>query len=543
MNIAVINTGGTISCAGTPLTPMSATDFATACTNIINPVIQQNYPDLSITYITDLPFPESTTGTLDSTNLQPADWCLIATYILNNYATYDGWIVLHGTDSMDFTGTALPFLLSSFNSNGIQTAVLSKPIIITGSQMPMFYKTASEQVPSSLIYNTDAFQNFCGAVAAAQSGIPEVCVYFQNNLYRGNRVLKTNASEFNAFSSPNYPALAEYGVELNIANNNVLPPPVSYEVSLDNPSVLANAIAQLAYITSHINNFPVMQFNAFPAWYSFPMIPATATTPAYPGYPLDNSPCAGLIANLLNACVGQGIKGLILESYGEGNFPSGCPDNPSNGATYQALNNANANGVVIVDCTQVISGTVNNNAYAAGAWLPAVGALSPADMTPMAAFAKLMVLLTSAGYNSWSAADVKNLLQLNLLGEIMDVSRLDSRGNAELLVNQSLTTLDGSASLINDPVLGPVLKNSTGTVLWSAIESPAPNDMPGRLIMQNDGNLVYYSRNNSAMWATNTGVSNGASSKLILGGSASNNTLSLTVYNYSANTTTATLYS
>jgi len=543
MNIAVINTGGTISCAGTPLTPMSATDFATACTNIINPIIQQNYPGLSITYITDLPFPESTSGTLDSTNLQPADWCLIATYILNNYATYDGWVVLHGTDSMDFTGTALPFLLSSFNSNGIQTAVLSKPIIITGSQMPMFYQPVHNQPPTSMIYNTDAFQNFCGAVAAAQSGIPEVCVYFQNNLYRGNRVLKTNASEFNAFSSPNYPALAEYGVELNIANNNVLPPPVSYEVSLDNPSVLKNAIAQLAYITLNINNFPVMQFNAFPAWYSFPSNPASPGIPASIGYPTATSPRAGLIANLLNACVGQGIKGLILESYGEGNFPSGNPDSPSNGATYQALDKANASGVVIVDCTQVISGTVNNNAYAAGAWLPAVGALSPADMTPMAALAKLMVLLTSAGYNNWSAAEVKNLLQLNLLGEMIDVSRLDSRGNAELLVNQYLTALDGSATLINDPVLGPVLKNSAGTVIWTAIANPPADDMPGRLIMQNDGNLVYYSRNNSAMWATNTGVSNGASSKLILGGSASNNTLSLIVYNYSANTTTATLYS
>lgn len=522
MKIAVINTGGTISCSGTPLTPMSAKDFAAACSKIINPIIQQNYPDLNIHYVVDLTFPESRSGTLDSTNLQPTDWCLIATYILNNYGSYDSWVVLHGTDSMDFTGTALPFLLSSFSSEGIQTAVLSKPIIITGSQMPMFYQASSDQAPSSLIYNTDAFQNFCGAVAAAQSGIPEVCVYFHNKLYRGNRVLKTNASEFNAFSSPNYPALAEYGVELDIDNNNVLPSPVSYDVSLDNPSVLQKATAQLVYITSNINNFPVMQFNAFPAWYNFNDSQGT---------------CSGIIANLIDACVGQGIKGLILESYGEGNFSSGNPDNPAKGAAYQALNNANANGVVIVDCTQVISGVVNNSAYAAGAWLPAVGALSPADMTPMAAFAKLMVLLTSAGYNNWNAADVKNLLQLNLLGEMMDVSRLDSRGNAELLAGQYLTTLDGSAILINDPVLGPVLKTSTGTQLWAAMpEAPAAQHMPGRLIMQNDGNLVYYSRYNSAMWATNTGVSTGASSMLILSGSVGNTSLSLSVYNYSANT-------
>ncbi len=346
--------------------------------------------------------------------------------------------------------------------------------------------------------------------------------------------MKTNASEFDAFSSPNYPALAEYGVELDIKDSNVLPPPVHYSVSLDNPAVLQNAIAQLAYVTANINTFPVMQFNAFPAWYSFP------------GYPTPTSPCAGLIANLLKACTGAGIKGLILESYGEGNFPSGNPDTPSGGATYQALKAANDNGVVIVDCTQVISGVVNNNAYAAGAWLPAVGALSPADMTPMAAFAKLMVLLTSAGYNNWAAADVKRLMQLNLLGEMIDVSRLDSRASAALLPGQSLTALDGSATLTNDPVLGPVLTDSANKTLWAALQSPSATDMPGRLIMQNDGNLAYYSRNNGAMWASNTGVSTGASSMLVLSGSTNPQSiygsLSLSVYSYSSGETTAILY-
>ncbi|HWW07231.1 asparaginase domain-containing protein [Collimonas sp.] len=532
MKLAVINTGGTISCVGTPLSPMSAQAFASACESLVNPIIKQNYPALSIHYVVDLKFPESPkTGTLDSTNLQPTDWCLIANHVLKNYAAYDGWVILHGTDSMDFTGTALPFLLSSFNANGIPTAALSKPIILTGSQMPMFYQARGSQTPSSLIFNTDALQNFCGAIAAAQSGVPEVCVYFQNHLLRGNRVLKTNASGFDAFSSPNYPALGEYGLNFDIYNENVLPPPVNYDVSLDNSSVLGDALAQLEDISATINTFPVMQFNAFPAWYEFN--DATGTS-------------SGLLANLLNACVAQGIKGLILESYGEGNFPSGNPDTPSLGATYQALDSANRSGVVIVDCTQVIKGVVNNNAYAAGAWLPAVGALNPADMTPMAAFAKLMVLLSSARYNDWNAADVKNLFQLNLLGEMMSVSRLDSRANAELLAGQSLSAIDGSATLVNDPVLGPILRDSSGKQLWTALSSqPSADKIPGRLIMQNDGNLVYYSRSNSALWASNTGISTGASSMLILGGSASAsaNNLSLQVYNYSANTVSKTLYS
>ncbi|MFL5353033.1 asparaginase domain-containing protein [Archangium sp.] len=523
MKVNVINTGGTISCVGDPLAPMSASQFAQACQQNLNPIIQQQYPGVQLNYVTDLTFPESTSGTLDSTNLQPTDWCLIAGYILNHYAECDGWVVLHGTDSMDFTGTALPFLLSSFSSQGIPTAVLSKPVIITGSQVPMFYQDTKGAC--SLRYNTDAFQNFCGAIAAAQSGVPEVCIYFDSQLFRANRCVKTNASEFNAFSSPNYPALGQYGIAFQLNPEEMLPPPVSNNVSLDNPTVLGQAIAQLNYVTQNINSFPVMQFNAFPAWYS------TGSTPS------------GLIASLITACVGQGIKGLVLESYGEGNFPSGNPDNPPQGSIYQALQKANASDVVIVDCTQVLQGVVNDNAYAAGAWLPAVGALNPADMTPMAALAKLMVLLSSAGYsgNDWGLSDVKRLFQLDLLGEMMSVSRLDSRTHPTLLTGQTLTALDGSATLTNDPVAGPVLTKSDGSVLWTALSSPAAQ-LPGRLIMQNDGNLVFYNRENVALWATNTGVSSGASSMLILGGSASDGTLTLTVYDYSHGKTTQTLY-
>jgi L-asparaginase len=119
---------------------------------------------------------------------------------------------------------------------------------------------------------------------------------------------------------------------------------------------------------------------------------------------------------------------------------------------------------------------------------------------------------------------------------------MDSRTNSVLLASLDITALDGSASLTNDPVKGPLLTNSTGTVLWSAIANPPASEMPGRLIMQNDGNLVFYSRYNAPMWATNTGVPNGASSMLILGGSTSDNSLTLTVYDYSRGITTSTLY-
>lgn len=528
MKIAIINTGGTISCVGDPLAPMTAEDFAKTSKKLLDPILQTQFADIEITYLTEVSFPESSTKTLDSTNLQPTDWCIMAKGILDNYADFDGFVILHGTDSMDFTGAALPFLLNSFDGNGNGTAVLSKPVIITGSQVPMYYQESS-QSNITLNFNTDAYQNFCGAVASARIGIPEVCVYFQNYLYRGCRVLKTNASEFNAFSSPNYPALAEYGIALTLFPENWLPGPVHESVSLDNSNILEQQQAFVDDINGNIDNFPIMQFNAFPATYSM-------------------SPAKSFIADLLTSVANAGAKGIILESYGEGNFPSGNPDSPSQGAIYQALYAANESGINIVNCTQVIAGTVNSSAYAAGAWLPSVGALSPADMSPMAALVKLMILMTSAENKGWTRAEVQTLLQTNLAGEMKSVNYLDSRVNAVLLPGQSLSTLDGSATLINDQTNGPQLIGSgMSEPLWCLSTAFSPSDLSGRLCMQNDGNLVFYSRNNKALWATNTGTPDGASSKLVLSGHYSaqepeKGTLELQVYNYSDQQVSATLY-
>ena len=226
MNIGIINTGGTISSIGDPLHPMTAQEFADASIRILNPIIKQEFPNVELDYITDLEFPESKSKTLDSTNLQPTDWCRMAKYILDHYHKYEAWMILHGTDTMDFTGSALPFLLSAVDHEGIATGVLSKAVIVTGSQVPMFYEADNDPNQLSLRYNTDAFQNFCGSVASALTGVPEVCVFFHNYLFRGNRVLKTNASEFDAFSSPNFPPLAESGINFTLYSENVLATPV-----------------------------------------------------------------------------------------------------------------------------------------------------------------------------------------------------------------------------------------------------------------------------------------------------------------------------
>ncbi|MHA6720252.1 asparaginase domain-containing protein [Sphingomonas sp. RS6] len=526
MKIAVINTGGTISCVGDPLAPMSAAEFAEACGSIFDPIFAAQFPDLTLSYVTDLRFPESSTGTLDSTNLQPSDWCLMAGYILDHYAAYDGWIVLHGTDSMDFTGGALPFLLSSFSAVGVPLATLSKPVVLTGSQVPMFRRSA-EGGAVTLNYNTDAYQNFCGAVAAAQSGVPEVCVYFDGNLFRGARVVKTNANQFNAFSSPNYPPLGTFGIEFALNPTLLMPPPVSASVSLDDPDALARARAQLDAIRETIDQVPVMQLNAFPAWYRRGTGKADGKA---------------FLADIIAACVAQGAAGLILGSYGEGNFPSGDPDTPSQGAIYQALDAANRKGVVIVDNTQVLQAVVDNSAYAAGAWLPEVGALSPADMTPMAALAKLTVLLAAAAHHGWSADDVRRLMGLSLIGEMIETSRLDSRRNATLLGGQSLTTQDGSAVLRNDPSAGPMLTDAAGNLLWKPPIVPSADQTPVWLAMQNDGNLVLYGRDNAPLWATQTGTPDGASSMLVLAGSARAGSVSLRVYDYSAGRISVTLF-
>lgn len=523
MKICVINTGGTISSVGTPLAPMSAADFGTAATKWLNPIVAEMFPDTKLDYVVGPQFPESTSKTLDSTNLQPSDWCLMATYILSVYDQYEGFVLLHGTDSMDFTGSALPFLLNAVDENGVGTAVLSKPVIITGSQVPMFYQKASttDPNPNPLLvnFNTDAFQNFCGAVACARLGIPEVGVYFDSKLYRGNRVLKINASEFLAFGTPNYPPLATYGIELELEPANMLPGPVSYDVSLSNPSVLAQAQAQLQAITAAIDSNPVMQFNAFPAAYN-------------------TAQCTSVIAGLIDACVAQGIKGLVLEAYGEGNFPSGNPDHASEGAIYASLKEANDAGVVVLDATQVIAGTVNNSAYASGAWLPSVGALNSSDMTPMVGLAKLTILLAAADFNEWSLDTIKKLLELNLQGENTNVSRLDSRTNAELLPGDSIVTLDGSAELVNDSRVGVQL-TAGGDVLWAPI-TPDAGDLPVRLVMQNDGNLVMYNTSNQVLWATNTGQATGASTQLALmgsGGDQAESPLALELLDYSSGDT------
>lgn len=530
LKVAIIYTGGTIGCVGEPLSPLDQTDFQKAFEKYVTPIIQQQYPGCELSF---LPFGD----TLDSTNLQPSDWCKMARFVLEYYAAHDIFLILHGTDTMAWTASALSFLLTGLAANGTCTAALSKPVVVTGSQLPLFFEAADDSASNSgevtgLLFNTDALQNVCGAIEGATYGSPEVCLFFDYQLFRGNRTVKTDASEFRAFSSPNYPTLGEAGIEFTLHNDRVLPLPAAPDQSLEDEGVRARLQDQLKHIASAIDSAVVVPFVAFPAPYNSASEPNTS-----------------VIANMLTGIIDQGLSGLCLESYGAGNFPSGNPDDPAKGAIYKVLNDAHESGIVILDATQVLSGVVNATVYAAGSWLAQVGATGVYDMTPIAASAKLIYLLSLRNYNDndWTQADIERHMQINIAGEMMDVDRLDSRGERYLAPAESLTTLDGTYELVNSPSEGPLFQTvptepgEEPIVAWRALTDPPPKSMPGRLYMQNDGKLVFYDSSNDPLYSSRDSTVRGAY-MLIANGESQSGGPSLSIFNYATNELSATLF-
>ncbi|RYE16633.1 MAG: L-asparaginase 1, partial [Sphingobacteriaceae bacterium] len=188
-NILIIYTGGTIGMVNDPATQMLRPfDF--------NQIIL-NVPELArLNYRLTV---HSFSPIIDSSNMKPKTWVEIATLIEINYDNYEGFVILHGSDTMAFTASALSFMLEGLN----------KPVVLTGSQLPI------SQI------RTDAKENLITSleIAASQKNgkalVPEVCIYFDSQLFRGNRSFKYNSSKFEAFRSPNYPVLAEAGVHLS----------------------------------------------------------------------------------------------------------------------------------------------------------------------------------------------------------------------------------------------------------------------------------------------------------------------------------------
>lgn len=279
---------------------------------------------------------------LDSSNMTPDDWLNIANDIATHYTQYDGFVVLHGTDTMAYTASALPFMLTD----------LKKPVILTGAQIPLCE------------VRNDARKNLITAlIIAANFEIPEVCLCFGNKLLRGNRAVKVDADGLDAFVSPNFPALGNLGVEIKINWDLVLPP----------------AKTRKPLTVNAVNESRVAALRLFP------------------GISID------IIENFLQ----PPIRGLILETYGSGN----APEDPK---LISALKTANDRGVVLVNCTQCLKGTVNMEDYATGAALAKAGVISGFDMTLEAALAKLSFLLSQ----NMSTAKIKKMMQTNMRGEL-----------------------------------------------------------------------------------------------------------------------------
>ena len=279
---------------------------------------------------------------LDSSNIALEQWNQIGTIIAEKYHKYDGYVVLHGTDTMAYTASALSFMLQS----------LDKPVVLTGSQIPL----------SQL--RSDARENIVNSILIAGQGIVnEVCLYFGGKLLRGNRATKTSSDGLNAFVSPNYPPLAETGIDI-VYNHAALKGPASNEAF--------NLVKFKQTSIGVLKVFPGIQFSLF------------------------------------ESIMTESLQGIVLETFGAGNIPS------YSHALLPIIRKAFDHGTIIAVCSQCQQGTVKLGTYETSSALTEAGAVSGYNMTTEAAVTKLYYLFSL----DLPKGEIKALMEENLCGEL-----------------------------------------------------------------------------------------------------------------------------
>jgi len=332
-SIYVAYTGGTIGMKPSPEGYVPAVDFLAQHLHTMPEFQRPELPNFTLKEYHPL---------IDSSDMNPSHWQIIADDIQAHYDQYDGFVVLHGTDTMAYTASALSFMLEN----------LAKPVIVTGSQIPLAQ------------LRSDGHANLLNALyLAANHPIAEVGLFFNNTLLRGNRSVKAHADGFDAFASPNFPPLLEAGINIK---------PVAGRV--------------MENVTTHAK-LTVQTINAQPI----------GVMSLYPGI------CAAVIRNFIH----QPVKALILQSFGVGN----APQNPD---FLDAIREAHAQGLILLNCTQCFQGRVNMLGYATGNALAQAGVISGGDMTIEAALAKLHYLLSQGLSNT----EIEKKLGQNLRGEM-----------------------------------------------------------------------------------------------------------------------------
>jgi len=283
---------------------------------------------------------------IDSANMNPQFWVKLVEVIYENYESYDGFVILHGSDTMSYTASALSFMLENLN----------KPVIITGSQLPLG------------MIRTDGRENFITSLEIAAAKIddtpivPEVAIYFEDMLYRGNRTYKFNAENFDAFKSVNYPHLAEVGVNIRYNFSSIRKP------NFRKLKLIKNIDQSVAIVR------------------------------LFPGI------TKAVFHSMLHA---EGLKGIVLETFGAGNAPTVD-------WFMDELKEAINQGLIIVNISQCRGGAVEMGKYETSSLLKEIGLLDGGDMTTEAGITKLMIALG----NCKNRQEVIKRMETNWRGEL-----------------------------------------------------------------------------------------------------------------------------